>query len=186
MKFPVAFALFPLVTFYTLHAASAGITGLGGPTASFHRAHDNQFPVLRRMELGQKSFNPQGASRWNDVTSAGSQGAVQSCSGKDKSSCSHFHVDLSPHQCSFDPKSRGKKHSNYPMSIATCSKRKFPSDFKFWQTIKCRNMIHQNKAYNSIYSLKSQVGNKGSHIFENHVPLFPESEVVDFRMKNQF
>lgn len=72
------------------------------------------------------------------------------------------------------------------MSFLKGSKGKFPSDFKFWQTAKCRNMIHQNKAYNSIYSPKSQVGNKGSHIFENYVPLFPASEVVDFRMKNQF
>lgn len=72
------------------------------------------------------------------------------------------------------------------MSILKYSKGKFPSEFKFWQAVKHRNMIHQNQAYNSIYSLKSQVGNKGSHVFENYVLLFPVSEVVDFKMKNQF
>lgn len=72
------------------------------------------------------------------------------------------------------------------MPILKSVKGKFPSDFKFWQAVKHRNMIHQNQAYNTIYSLKSQVGNKGSHIFENYVLLFPASEVVDFRVKNLF
>lgn len=71
------------------------------------------------------------------------------------------------------------------MSILKCSKGKFPSDIKFWQAVQHRNMACQNQAYNSIYSLKLQVGNKGSHIFENYDLLFPASEVVDFIMKNQ-
>lgn len=56
-----------------------------------------------------------------------------------------FFTNVNPH--SLIPRAEGKKTT---LSVLKCSKGKFLSDFKFQQPVKCRNMIQQKKAYNSI------------------------------------